>query len=367
MAIPKTLRRIIRTAVLDLEGYVPSEPVEAIAARIHRPVDEIIKLDMNENPYGTSLRVQEVLAAFDRYHRYPDADQRAARERIGSYASAPADRIIVGNGSDELIDLILLATLDPGDEVIVPVPTFGVYDARASLFGGVVRQVTRAGDFELDVEAIERAVTPRTKTIFVASPNNPTGNLPSTQQVVRLLRTGALVILDEAYYEFSGKTLLPLAGEFDNLVILRTFSKWAGLAGMRLGYGIFPDGLAPELWKIKQPFNVSAAGLQAIEAVLDDADYLLETVNRIRVERGRLFRSLRKLNFLQPYPSSGNYILCRVTRGDAHAVHRRLLYQGIVIRKYGDPLLRDYLRVSVGRPEDTDALMQALRGMAEEL
>ncbi|HET7037293.1 MAG TPA: histidinol-phosphate transaminase [Thermomicrobiaceae bacterium] len=366
-SIPKALRRIIRPSVLEQDGYVPSDDLVAVAQELGRPLDEIIKLDTNENPYGTSIHVQEALASFDRYHRYPDADQRAARRRLAEYTGAAAERIIIGNGADELIDLLLLATIDPGDEVIVPVPTFGVYAQRAGLYHGMARAVPRAADYELDVDAIVQAVNERTKLIFVASPNNPTGNLVTSQQLVRLLRTGALVVLDEAYYEFSGKTFLPLVGEWDNLAVLRTFSKWAGLAGLRIGYGIFPPALAAGIWKVKQPFNVSVAALAAIEAVLDDQDYLRERVSRIRVERGRLFRSLRKLNFLQPFPSHGNYILCRVTRGDAHVIHRRLYRQGILIRKYGDPELRDFLRISVGRPQDTDRLVAALRAMAEEL
>ena len=367
MTVPKALRRISRPSVLELQGYSPSEPVEALPAELRCDVNDIVKLDMNENPYGTSLRVQESLASFDRYHRYPDPDQRVARQRVAAYCGAPVERILLTNGADELIDLLLLATIDPGDEVIVPIPTFGVYAGRPPLFGGVVREVPRRPDFDLDVEAIEAAVTERTKVIFVASPNNPTGNLATSQQVVRLLRTGALVVVDEAYYEFAGKTFMPLTREFDNLVIARTFSKWAGLAGLRIGYGVFPTALAAELWKVKQPFNVSVAGLRAVEAVLDDADELLEAVKRIRVERGRLFRALRKLNFLEAYPSQGNYILCRVTRGDAHAIQRRLRRQGILIRAYGSPDLRDYLRISVGRPEDTDRLMAALLAMVEEV
>ncbi|HVB63301.1 MAG TPA: histidinol-phosphate transaminase [Nitrolancea sp.] len=367
MAIPKALQRLIRPCVLDLDAYSPSVAIETVAESLKISIDDVIKLDTNENPYGTTLRVQEALASYDRYHRYPDPDQRNARERISDYAGAPVERIIMGNGADELIDLILLATLDPGDEVIVPIPTFGVYAQRPPLFNGVTRLVDRQADFELDLDAIEAAITERTKVIFIASPNNPTGNLVSQQQLVRLLRTGALVVVDEAYFEFATKTLLPFASEFDNMVVLRTFSKWAGLAGMRLGYGIFPLSLASQLWKVKQPFNVSVAGLKAVEAVLDDVDYLQESVRRIRVERGRLYRALRKLNFLQPFPSQGNYILCRVTRGDAHMVQRRLARLGILVRHYGSPDLRDYLRVSVGKPEETDVLIAALHALAEEV
>lgn len=367
MAIPKVLRKIIRSGVLELEPYTPSVSIESVADTLKCSVDDVIKLDTNENPYGTSINVQEALASFDRYHRYPDPDQRKARQRIAAYAGAPFERIIVGNGADELIDLILLTTIDPGDEVIIPVPTFGVYAQRPPLFSGISRAVQRTSEFELNVGAIEDAITERTKVIFIASPNNPTGNLVSQQQLVRLLRTGVLVVVDEAYFEFSDKTLLPFTGEFDNMVVLRTFSKWAGLAGLRLGYGVFPPALAEALWKVKQPFNVSVAGLAAIEAVLDDVPYLQESVRRIRVERGRLYRSLRKLNFLQPFPSRGNFILCRVTRGDAHDIQRKLARRGILIRHYDSADLRSYLRITVGRPEETDALMSALRDLVGEL
>lgn len=360
----KSLDQIIRPAIRDAGSYQPSEPVERIAQRIGKQVHELIRLDLNENPYGTSFRVQEALASFDNFHRYPDADQTHARRRLGQYAGVAPERIILSNGADEIIDMLMVATIDPGDEVIIPEPTFGLYRERPPLFGGVSRIVPRTADFELDVEAIERAITPNTKLLFITSPNNPTGNLPTHHQIVRLLHTGVPMVLDEAYYEFCGKTYLPLSAEFDNMIVMRTLSKWAGLAGMRLGYTIFPPAFAQVMWKIKQPFNVSAAGLLAIDAVLDDRDYLLHTAARIRVERARLYRQLRKLNFLQPFPSQGNFILCRVTRGDAHDIHRRLGEQGIIIRKYGDPMLRGYLRISVGKPEDTDAVMSALLAMA---
>lgn len=360
MTIQEKRRRFLRPSLGDLASYEPSEPVESIAARIGRPVEDLIRLDLNENPYGTSPRVQKALAGFDSYHRYPDADQRLARKRLAAYCGAPADRIIISNGADEMIDLLMLATIDPGDEVIVPEPTFGVYRARPALFGGVSRLVQRTPNFDLNLDAIEDAINDRTRLIFITSPNNPTGNLPTYDQIARLVRTGVLVIVDEAYYEFCGKTYLPLVHEYDNLVVMRTLSKWAGLAGLRIGYTIFPDVLAAEIWKIKQPFNVSAAGLLAVEAALDDQDELLHRVSHIRAERDRLSSKLHALDFLHSYPSQGNFILCRVANGDAHGVHARLIEQGVITRKYREPALRDYLRISVGRPEDTDALIAAL-------
>lgn len=356
----------IRDAVTRLVAYAPPAAPELVAARAGLPPERIVKLDLNENPYGASLRVQEALAAFEHFHVYPDPEHHAVRRRLADYTGMPAERILVGAGADELIDLLMLLTLDPGDEVVTTPPTFGVYAARAALHGGRVIEARRRDDFGLDVEAVERAVTPRTKLITIVSPNNPSGNAIAHDQLVRVLRLGPLVVLDEAYSEFAQRSLLPLAREFDNLVVLRTLSKWAGLAGLRVGYGIFPADLMPYLWKIKPPFNVSVAALVAVEATFDDLDYVRSAIVRIKVERGRLFRQLRKLNIVQPMPSQGNFLLCRVLRGDATTLQARLAELGIMVRGFGDEL-PGYLRVSVGRPEDTDTLVKALVAIAERL
>lgn len=361
MSFSSDADRLVRQKIKELTPYHPVEAPEHLAERLGMPLDNIVKLDQNENPYGCSLLVQESLAAFDRYHHYPDADAQRIRQRLGIYCDTNPDRIIVGAGSDELIDVLLLTLLDPDDEVIVPTPTFGWYRARTELFGGIVRDVQRDQDFELPVEAIIDSVHERTKLVFVTSPNNPTGNMANTQDIVRLLETGVVVVVDEAYFEFSGKTVLPLTREFDNLVVLRTFSKWAGIAGLRFGYGVFPPFLVDNMLKVKSPFTVNAAAFQAVEASLDDLEYLHVTINRIRTERRRLHRRLKTLDYLSPYASVANYVLCKVTRGDAHDVHQRLADRGIMIRKYGDSRLRDCLRISVGKPEDTDRLMTALQ------
>lgn len=363
MSVPPAQRHHVRAAIEELSPYRPVESPQDLAERLGMPLDQIVKLDSNENPYGCSLRVQEALVEFDRFHHYPDAQARRTRERIAAYAGTCVDKIIVSNGSDEMIDLILLTTLEPGDEVILPVPTFGVYRARTELFGGRAVEVPRTATFELDMDAMLAAVTDRTRMIIITTPNNPTGTLATTQQIVSLLHTGVLVVVDEAYYEFCGKTIMPLTGEFDNLVVLRTFSKWAGLAGLRLGYGVFPTQIGAQVWKVKPPFNVNAAALIAAEASLDDVDYLYSTLERIRAERGRLLRQLRRQDLLTPHPSQANFLLCHVDRGDAHDIHLRLADRGIMVRAYGDPLLRDYLRISVGRPEDTSRLLTALQNI----
>jgi histidinol-phosphate aminotransferase len=356
MSDPVGAERLVRQKIKDLTPYHPVEAPEHLAARLGMPLDNIVKLDQNENPYGCSLLVQEALASFDRYHHYPDADAKRVRERLGIYCDANPERIIVGAGSDELIEL-----LDPDEEVIVPAPTFGWYRARTELFGGIVREIQRGDEFELPVEKILDSIHERTKAVFVTSPNNPTGNMTSTQDIVRLLESGIIVVVDEAYFEFSGKTVMPLTREFDNLVVLRTFSKWAGIAGLRFGYGVFPHALVGHVMKVKSPFTITSAAFEAVEASLDDLEYLHVTINRIRTERRRLSRRLNALDYMSPYPSVTNFVLTQVTRGDAHDVHQRLADRGIMVRKYSDDRLRDCLRISVGKPEDTDRLMTALQ------
>ncbi len=358
LELTPTVEELIRPDIEGMDEYTPIEPVEVLAARFGIHPEAVIKLDANENPYGPSPRVAQALARYDGYHIYPDPMQRELRSLLAHYSGYHRDRIIAGNGSDELIDLIMRVFLQPGDEVISSPPTFGMYRFNAEVCMARAVSVPRKAGFALDVEAIERAITPRSKLIFLASPNNPTGNMVSNADVVRLLRTGLVVVLDEAYYEFADGTAAPLVREFNNLIVLRTFSKWAGLAGLRVGYGIFPREIGQHVMKIKPPYNINVAATVAVRATLADLGTVQQTVRLLRHERGRLYRQLRKLNFIQPYPSQANFILCKVLLGGASQLKRNLERRGIFVRHFG--YLPDYLRISVGKPEHTDRLMAAL-------
>lgn len=359
MSVKRSVADLIRPEVFHQEEYVPIEPAELLAEQLGIQPEQIRKLDGNENPYGCPPEVRAALARTD-LHIYPDPMHRRLRQGLAEYVDCPADRILCGNGSDELIDLLFRAFLAPGDEVIDCPPSFGMYSFTAEVCSGRTVAVPRRPDYSLDVAAIGAAVTDRTKLVVLCSPNNPTGNTVSNEELGALLDLGPVVLLDEAYAEFAGRSFARRALSEPNLVVLRTFSKWAGLAGLRVGYGVFPPEIIAQLWKIKPPYNVNAAGLVAAEAALAARRDWQWAIDAIVAERDRLFERLGTVEYLEPVPSESNFILCHVRRGSARDLRDKLIRRGIFLRYFDKPGLRNAIRVSVGRPDDTDALIAAL-------
>ncbi|MFZ6027162.1 MAG: histidinol-phosphate transaminase [Chloroflexota bacterium] len=366
----------IRSHLAMLSAYKPVEPLEVLSARLGCVPEAIVKLDANENPYGPSPRVRQALAELQYAHVYPDPESRSLRAALAAFSGVPAEYLLAGAGVDELIDLSIRVLVEPGEKVLVCPPTFEMYATHTRLNAGQVVEAPRREDFSLDLEAIRKAVeTYRPKAFFLPTPNNPDGSLPAPETIDALLELPTLVVLDEAYIEFTGQGRLGEGGtrlrqvpERNNLIVMRTFSKWAGLAGLRVGYGAFPQWLMPTLWKAKQPYNVSVAASAAAIASLEDADYLADTVNDLMRERERLLAGLSAIPSLQPYPTSSNFILCRIPGGwgdeetaPGRALKDYLCEYGILIRYFEAPRLRDHVRISVGTPEDTDRLLEALK------
>lgn len=349
----------VRPHLLDIEAYAPIEPPEVVAKELGIAPDRIVKLDANENPYGPSPKVREALASFDGYQYYPDPEQRAVREAIGRYVGVKPEQIVAGVGSDEMIDLCGRLFLSPGDTHVNFPPSFGVYSFLGHVYNANTVHVERREDFSLDLERAERELR-NAKLAFVASPNNPTGNALSRAELERLLAPGAVIAVDEAYAEFSGQSFVDLVAERDNLIVLRTFSKWAGLAGMRAGYAIVPEPVAEVIWRIKIPYNLPATTEQAILASLDDVDTLMGTVRSLVDERERMTTALAALPWLRPFPSHANFILCEVKDIEAKEVQAQLRRRGILIRYFDSPGLRNCIRISVGKPEHTDRVIEAL-------
>lgn len=364
----------VRPDIAAMEPYTPILPVEVLSQKLKRAPDQIVKLDANENPYGPSPRVRDALAQALFLHIYPDPDATALREALAEFTGMPRERLLVGAGADELIDLVLRATISPGDVVIDCPPSFGMYPFSSAVNAAKYVTVPRRVDFSLDIDAIEQAVNsaPRAKVLFVCSPNNPDGSVIRDDDLERLLKLPVVVVVDEAYIEFAARGPLGQAGhiawtlDYPNLIVLRTFSKWAALAGLRVGYGAFPDWLLPHLWKIKPPYNVNVAASLAAIASLTDVPYLQTNVDRLVAERDRLWLKLNEYPFLKPYPTQSNFILCRVIDRDAKALKQALEQQGVLVRYFDKPGLQNCVRVSVGKPDQTDALMEAIQAVTSE-
>jgi histidinol-phosphate aminotransferase len=355
------IEKLVRIDMGRFGAYSPCKSPEVIARKLGIPETAILKLDANENPYGCSPRVGQALASYPYLNIYPDAEQTDLREKLSQYVGLGPEYIVAGSGSDELIDLLLRIFLEPGGETITTVPTFDMYRFCTQVCCGRTVEVVRLKDFGVDVQAVKAAITGKTRIIFITSPNNPTGNIIPERDILNLIETGIPVVVDEAYYEFGIHTVAHLVPQYENLMVLRTFSKWAGLAGLRVGYGVFPTGIAEILLKIKPPYNVNAAAVVAARESLLDREYLLGTVKKMIAERERLFANLLQVNFLRPIPSGANFILCEVTRGKAAEIQQELENKGILVRHYDTPLLRNYIRISVGKPEHTDRIIYALK------
>ncbi len=353
------IERFMLPHLVDLKSFDPAVPIEQMAARAGMPVEDIIRLNANENPYGASPKVAKALSEMEP-HIYPDPLQRKIRDAIGEYTEVDSSRIIAGAGSDELIDLLLRLFLAPGDKIIDCDPTFGMYSFCARIAGAEVVCAPRDGSFEIDVDAVRNAVDSRTKMVVINSPNNPTGNLASEDQLNALLDTGLVVLVDEAYYEFSGETFAPLVPEHENLIVLRTFSKWAGLAGLRVGYGFMSPTLVDRIIAMKSPYNVNSAAEVAAIVSLQDAELLMERVKKVVDERERLFSLLQGIEGIQPLPSGGNYVLSLLESGRVAELFEDLASRGIFLRRFGHERLAEYFRITVGTPKQTDVVVEAL-------
>jgi histidinol-phosphate aminotransferase len=358
------INTVVRPEVL---AQVPYGTVPASAA------GRRVKLDANESPFalGEALRgvltdeFARALAAVE-LHRYPDPTARELRERLAGDLGVGADQLLIANGSDEGIQMLQMAVAGPDTAVAIPVPTFVMYAIGAKVLGIRVVEVPLGPAFALDAGRfldVLRADRPR--LVFLAWPNNPTGNLFDAVAVEAILRAcagpvcQALVVVDEAYVDYAGRTFLPRLGEFPNLVILRTLSK-IGLAGIRLGMLVANAGVLREINKVRLPYNVNALSQAAARVVLDHGDVVRQQAALIVKERERVQTALATLPGVTAFPSDANFILVRTQRPGG-AVAADLSARDVMVRDFSRaPHLSDCLRVTIGAPEENDAFLAAL-------
>jgi histidinol-phosphate aminotransferase len=354
---------LICAHVRALEPYEPPDWT-ALAAGAGLPPERLVRLDANENPYGPSPRVAEALCRFEGYGFYPD--YRALEAAVARYAAAPpgAGRVVLGNGGDEIVDLAVRLFVEPGQAAIVCPPAFGMYATSVRAHRGHVLSVPRRYDFSLDLDGIEAAARdgagPAPRLLFVTSPGNPDGRPIPPEDLARLLQLPLAVVVDEAYVEFGGQSAVPLLAGHPQLVVLRTFSKWAGIAGLRLGYAVTSPQVATAMARLRPPYNVNAAAVTAALATFEDLEAVQATVARIAAERQRLHAALARLPGAHPLPSQANFVLCRFEGRSGREVAADLAARGILVRSFSQPRLADAVRITVGRPEQNDALLAAL-------
>ncbi len=342
-----------------MASYSPIEPPDQIARRLGLPESDIIKLDANENPYGVAPDVLKELSRAKYLCIYPDPAQKAIREGIAGYVGCSPNNIVAGAGADELIDLICRLVLNPGDKVLTFSPTFSYYKHVVELNSGTLADLPRKADYSIDTTKLSSIDLDGIKIVLLCSPNNPTGNMLEKEVLDFFLAKDMLVVVDEAYFEFSGITYADFIDSHNNLLVLRTFSKCFGLAGLRVGYGIMAPSLQEAIMKIKPPYSVNMAAEVALQICLQKKEIFTDQVNRMIKTRDRVIAALSAREDLEVYPSRSNFILFKLKSANAEILKDTLEQKGILLRYFNTPQLQNHLRVSVGTDEQMDVFLNA--------
>lgn len=351
----------------DLAVYEPGKPIEETARELGTDADEIIKLASNENPLGPApMALAAMRSALDSTHLYPDGGGFYLREALAAQLGVSRDHLILGSGSNEIIEFLGHAFLDRGDDVVTSEHAFIAYKLVAAIFGARTIEVP-SPDLRHDLDGIIAALTPRTRLIFIANPNNPTGTLAGQDEIDRFIERvpeNIVVVFDEAYFEYldDPPDTLRFVREGRNVAVLRTFSKMQGLASLRIGYGIARPELIQVLQKTRQPFNVNGLGQVAALASLEDHEHRRET--RRVTDAGRAYLqqefTAMKLRFV---PSAANFVLVNV--GDGAKIFRALLERRIIVRALKGYNLPQWIRISVGTMEQNKRCIAALRELMQ--
>lgn len=356
---------LVKPSLLTQPVYEPGKPIEYVARELGLDPASIIKLASNENPFGPSPKaVAAAKRALEHGHLYPDGGCFELRQKLALRFEMRPDEFVIGNGSNEIIELLGHAFLGPGDEVVMATPAFVVYKLVTLLFGSRVIEVPLR-EWRHDLAAIGAAITPRTKLVFVCSPNNPTGTANSEADLmgfVRGLPEHVMVVIDEAYAEFleTPPDLRPLIREGRKIICLRTFSKIYGLASLRVGYGYADAQLCGLLNRVRQPFNVNAIAQAAAVAALEDREFADSTAQKNRVGLEQIRNACAELG-LEVVPSVANFILIKV--GSGLQTFRELQGRGVIVRPLDSYGMREWIRVTVGSHEEVERLFAGFRAL----
>lgn len=358
----------INPSLKNLPTYQPGRPIEEVARELNLPAAAIIKVASNENPFGPSpLALAALQKALAGINLYPDGNAFYLKQKLASHLGIEPGNLILGNGSNEIIEIVSHALLDgvgSDANIVVSQYCFAIYPIVAKMFGADVITVP-AKNYGHDLPAMLRAITPQTRIVFVANPNNPTGTLAPREEVIQFVNDvpdDVLLVMDEAYIEFLNDAvdLVPLVrmGTRKNLILMRTFSKIYGLAGLRVGYGIGSPEVISAFEKIRQPFNINSVAQAAAVAALDDDEHVRRTRANNFAGLDFFERALRELR-VEFVPSHANFLLARV--GDGMKVFDAMQRQGVIVRPMGGYQMPEWIRISVGTPEENERCLVVLK------
>ena len=327
-------------------------------------LEDGIKLHANENPYPPSAElIKKTLERFEKLdlNRYPDPDCKQLKEAISTRIGVPTNQLVIGNGSDELIQSLMQVFCDEGDTIAFPDPTFAMYAITAKGMGLKVKTFPLNKNWDFEAEPlIEKLTASHARIVFISYPNTPTGNCFSQTEIQKLIENfEGIVVLDEAYYDFSGLSFLDQMEKHNNLVILRSLSK-IGLAGLRVGYGIYPHIIAAEINKVRLPYNSNSVSQIMATELLNNFDPVQKQINSIKEERARLMGRLEGIDSITAFPSDANFILFQASENGEN-VFKNLMKNGILIRNLGGhPMLKNCLRVTIGTQAENDQFLDRL-------
>ncbi len=356
--------KIYKKRLDNVKPYIPGKPIEDVKRELG--LDSVVKLASNESPFPPSKKaIEAALKAIEEGNRYPDGYCYKLRKKLAEFYSLELDNFVFGNGSDEVLVLAVRAFAGPGDEVMIADPTFMVYSIAATVEGATVVKVPMK-NFKYDLKAMAQSITDKTKLIFLANPDNPLGTYVNKDELDEFLSkvpSNIVVVLDEAYYEFAKgddyPDTIPLLGKTKApLLIVRTFSKTYGLAGLRVGYGIAEKDMIEVLNKVREPFNVNAPAQAAAVAALDDQEYVEDIIAYVKKEKKRFYDLFEKAD-LKYIPSKTNFILFD-TKSDGKKVAQDLLVLGVIVREMTPWGLNGFIRVNVGLAEENDKFFENL-------
>lgn len=358
------MSELVRKNILKLKPYVPGKPIEEVERELK--IKKVIKLASNENPLGPSkLALLSAKKYLPYVSLYPDGNCLLLKKKLAKVLNFEEDNFVLGCGSDEIIHLIALAFLNKGEEVITGTPSFVIYETNTTLMEGKIKLVPLK-NFTYDLPEIKNNITPKTKIIFIANPNNPTGTIVKKDEVDDFLQNlpeKIIVVFDEAYYEYvedkDYPQTLPYIREGKNIIVLRTFSKIYGLAGLRIGYGIGPKNLMGYLNRVREPFNVSSVAQVAARYALDDKEHIKKSRKTNAEGKKFLYREFKKLNLFF-IPTEGNFIFVD-TKMDAKLLFKEMLQSGVIVRS-GDIFgLSTFIRVTVGEKFQNEKFIYTLK------